>query len=49
MQRELFKDILGYNEHLSPLLSLLMDEFTSLHHTLLCGPCWLERHMITFS
>jgi len=28
-------DALGYTEHLSPLLSLLMDEFTSLHHTLL--------------
>jgi len=26
---------LGYTEHLPPLLSLLMDEFTSLHHTLL--------------
>jgi len=28
-------DILGYTEHLSPLLYLLMDEFTSLHHTIL--------------
>ncbi|TNN37481.1 hypothetical protein EYF80_052356 [Liparis tanakae] len=27
--------VLGYTEHLSPLLSLLMDEFKSLHHTLL--------------
>jgi len=27
--------VLGYTEHLSPLLSLLLDEFTSLHHTLL--------------
>jgi len=31
----LLVDVLGYNQHLSPLLSLFMDEFTSLHHTLL--------------
>jgi len=31
----LLGDVLGYTELLSPLLSLLMDEFTSLHCTLL--------------
>jgi len=31
----LIGDVLGYTEHLSPLLSLRMDEFISLHHTLL--------------
>jgi len=31
----LLGDILGYTEHLSPLLSLLMDEISSLNRTLL--------------
>jgi len=31
----LLEDVLGYTEHLYPLLSLLIDEFSSLHCTLL--------------
>jgi len=43
--------MLGYTEHLSPPLSLLMDEFSSLHCTLLTllpprGPCDFTSHRV---
>jgi len=47
-------DILGYTEHLSPLLSLLMDELSSLHRTLLTllpprSPCDFTSHRVLWT
>jgi len=44
------EDVLGYAKHLSPLLSLLMDAFSSLHHTLRSLPprslCGFTSHRV---